>query len=91
MLHIYRIFLLFQNLTRDTVLKDIRDKELPAIDIFKHSIQYLKELFVQKFTDRNLQFTISPLEQYVTWVITVPAILDEPAKQFMEETAERVC
>ena len=91
MLHIYRIFLLFQNLTRDTVLKDIMDKELPAIDIFKHSIQYLKDLFVQKFTDRNLQFTISPLEQYVTWVITVPAILDEPAKQFMEEAAERVC
>ena len=90
LLHLLRIFLLFQNLTRDTVLKDIRDKELPAIDVFKHSIQYLKDRFVRKFKDRNLQITISPLENYVTWVITVPAIWDEPAKQFMEEAAERV-
>lgn len=29
-------------------------------------------------------------ENDVTWVLTVPAIWDEPAKQFMEEAAEIV-
>lgn len=29
-------------------------------------------------------------ENDVTWVLTVPAIWDEPAKQFMEEAAEKV-
>lgn len=28
-------------------------------------------------------------ENDVTWVLTVPAIWDEPAKQFMEEAAEK--
>lgn len=29
-------------------------------------------------------------ENDVTWVLTVPAIWDEPAKQFMQEAAEKV-
>lgn len=29
-------------------------------------------------------------ENDVTWVLTVPAIWDEPAKQFMEEAAAKV-
>lgn len=76
-------------LTRDTVLKDIKDKEMPAIDVFARSIEYLKDKFVKTFKDRNLQVTFLPLEKYVTWVLTVPAIWDEPAKQFMQEAAER--
>ncbi|XP_065925054.1 heat shock 70 kDa protein 12A [Magallana gigas] len=76
-------------LTRDTVLKDMRDKEMPAIDVFALSIEYLKDEFVKKFQERNLQVTITPLNKYVSWVLTVPAIWDEAAKQFMEEAAER--
>lgn len=72
------------------MIKDIRDKELPAMDVFTCSIKYLKDEFVEKFQKRNLQVTILPLDKYVTWVLTVPAIWDEPAKQFMEEAAERV-
>ena len=68
----------------------MKNRELPAIDVFTYSIRYLKDLFVKEFLNRNLQVTIIPLEKYVTWVITVPAIWDEPAKQFMEEAAERV-
>lgn len=63
---------------------------MPAIDVFARSIEYLKDKFVKTFKDRNLQVTILPLEKYVTWVLTVPAIWDEPAKQFMQEAAERV-
>lgn len=84
------LFPLFQNLTRKTVLKDMKNKQLPAIDVFKHSIKYIKDLFVEDFKNRNMQITIEPLEKYVTWVLTVPAIWDEPAKQFMEEAAQMV-
>lgn len=63
---------------------------MPAIDVFARSIEYLKDEFVKKFQERNLQVTITPLNKYVSWVLTVPAIWDEAAKQFMEEAAERV-
>lgn len=72
-------------------MKDLRDKEMPAIDVFARSIEYLKDEFVKKFEERNLQVSIiTPLNKNVTWVLTVPAIWDEPAKQFMEEAAELV-
>lgn len=60
------------------------------MDVFASSIKYMKDDFVKKFQGMNLQATILPLQKYVTWVLTVPAIWDEPAKQFMEEAAERV-
>lgn len=63
---------------------------MPAIDVFARSIEYLKDEFVKKFEERNLQISIFPLNKNVTWVLTVPAIWDEPAKQFMEEATERV-
>lgn len=84
------ILVYFQKLSRNTRLKDIRDKEVPAMDVFASSIKYMKDDFVEKFQKRNLQVIILPLENYVTWVLTVPAIWDEPAKQFMEEAAELV-
>lgn len=68
----------------------MRDKEMPAIEVFARSIEYLKDKFVKKFKERNLQVSILPLNKNVTWVLTVPAIWDEPAKQFMEEAAKRV-
>lgn len=67
----------------------MRDKELPAMGVFTYFIKYLKDEFVEKFQRRNLQVTILPLDENVTWVLTMPAIWDEPAKQFMEEAAER--
>lgn len=63
---------------------------MPAIDVFARSIEYLKDEFVKKFEERNLQVSITPLNENVTWILTVPAIWDEPAKQFMEEAAELV-
>lgn len=67
----------------------MRDKELPAMGVFTYFIKYLKDEFVEKFQRRNLQETILPLDENVTWVLKMPAIWDEPAKQFMEEAAER--
>lgn len=48
----------FQKLTRDAVLKDMRDKEMPAIDVFSRSIEYLicKEIPKKKFTNNYYAF-----------------------------------
>ncbi|XP_062611441.1 heat shock 70 kDa protein 12A-like [Saccostrea cucullata] len=73
-------------ITRNSKLKDMTDKEMLAIDVFTHSIKYLRGHFLDNFERRNLNTAISE-ERDITWVITVPAIWDEPAKQFMEEAA----
>ncbi|XP_062593151.1 heat shock 70 kDa protein 12A-like [Saccostrea cucullata] len=75
-------------ITRNTKLKDMTDKEISAIDVFTHSIKYLRGHFLDSFEKRDLNKAISE-EGDIIWVITVPAIWDEPAKQFMEEAAEK--
>ncbi|XP_061169450.1 heat shock 70 kDa protein 12B-like [Saccostrea echinata] len=76
-------------ITRNTILKDIKDKEMLAIDVFAHSIRYLRDHFLMNFEKNNLDKAYLPLDGEITWVLTVPAIWDEPAKQFMEEAAEK--
>ncbi|XP_061194704.1 heat shock 70 kDa protein 12A-like [Saccostrea echinata] len=76
-------------ITRNTKLKDMTDKEILAIDVFTHSIKYLRGHFLDSFEKQNLKKAISPEDGDVAWVLTVPAIWDEPAKQFMEEAAEK--
>lgn len=63
---------------------------MPAIDVFTHSIKYLKDEFLTELKNRNVHMTFSPSNETVTWVLTVPAIWDEPEKQLMEEAAELV-
>ncbi|XP_062611421.1 heat shock 70 kDa protein 12B-like [Saccostrea cucullata] len=76
-------------ITRNTKLKDMTDKEMLAIEVFTHSIRYLKDHFLKNFEKQNLEKALLPLDKEITWVLTVPAIWDEPAKQFMEEAAEK--
>lgn len=49
-------------------------KQLPAIDVFKHSNKYIKDIFM------NL----------VTWMLWYRQAPNEPGKQFMVEAAEMV-
>uniref|UniRef100_A0A8W8ITK4 Uncharacterized protein n=1 Tax=Magallana gigas TaxID=29159 RepID=A0A8W8ITK4_MAGGI len=56
-------------LSRNTILKDLRDKEMPAIEGFARSIEYLKDEFVKKFGERNLKLSILPLNENVTWEV----------------------
>ena len=72
-----------QNLRRTTTIKDINDVEMPAKSIFTMAIRYLKEHLLSTVRQRVDSFT----DDLVRWVVTVPAIWDEGAKQFMEEAA----
>ncbi|KAJ8396530.1 hypothetical protein AAFF_G00015960 [Aldrovandia affinis] len=60
-------------------------KPLPALQVFSESLRYLKDHALSTISKETFstQFTASD----VTWVLTVPAIWDAAAKQFMREAA----
>jgi molecular chaperone DnaK (HSP70) len=60
--------------------------KLPAFDIFKMSISYLKKEAEKMLKEKV--YRVSP--DNVKWIITVPAIWSDAAKQFMREAAEQV-
>ncbi|CAG2245377.1 unnamed protein product [Mytilus edulis] len=62
-----------------------RKKELPAIKVFTESIRFLKDHFLERFTDKKKGLTIDD----VSFVITVPAIWSDAAKQFMRVASEK--
>lgn len=61
---------------------------MPAIDVFAKSIKHFKDHFIDALLTRN--YNMAYEKNDVTWVLTVPAIWDEPAKQFMQKAAEKV-
>ncbi|XP_060065172.1 heat shock 70 kDa protein 12A-like [Ylistrum balloti] len=74
-----------KTLGRSTLIKDINGEMMPAKTIFSMAIRYLKEhlmTMVQKQVVSDVE------EDMIGWVITVPAIWDEGAKQFMREAAQ---
>ncbi|XP_019622014.1 PREDICTED: heat shock 70 kDa protein 12A-like [Branchiostoma belcheri] len=75
-----------KKLTKDTTIKDANGKRLPAIDIFAHAMRYLKDHML-----RAIKLTVSSENELedddICWVLTVPAIWDDSAKQFMRQAA----
>lgn len=65
---------------------EVSGGEIPVIDVFKHSLKYLRLHFLAVMGRNHPGLT----EADVYWVITVPAIWNDPAKQFMREAAKRV-
>ncbi|XP_045161656.2 heat shock 70 kDa protein 12B-like [Mercenaria mercenaria] len=74
-----------KNLQFDTPAEDISGKKMPAIDIFSHSISFLKNHLWKTIQSR----TTGILETDIQYVITVPAIWDQKAKQFMRRAANK--
>lgn len=84
-------FLIFnffvQKLKMDTKIKDITEKkEMLAIDVFRYSINYFRDLMVNMIEKKGIGVKTTDIK----WVLTVPAMWSDPAKQFMTEAAERV-
>ena len=78
----------FQNLKLDTKLSDVNGKELPAIDIFAIVITFMKNKVCEQIKRTYAGFDE---ESDILWVLTVPAIWSDSAKQFMRKAAEMVC
>ncbi|XP_053390816.1 heat shock 70 kDa protein 12A-like [Mercenaria mercenaria] len=73
-----------EKLDRTVTLEDALGRSLLALDVFSLSIKYLIEDMMKVVNDR-LAGTIGSEE--ILWVITVPAIWTDGAKQFMREAA----
>ncbi|XP_060571962.1 heat shock 70 kDa protein 12A-like [Ruditapes philippinarum] len=71
------------NLQLDTLIEDISGMKMPAIDIFAHSMSFLKNHLWKTLQSRVCEI----LETDIQYVITVPAIWDPKAKQFMRRAA----
>lgn len=73
-------------ITKNLMIEDEQGKPMPAIIVFAESIQYLKNHFLG-----NAQVQGLDLDPYkdIHWVLTVPAIWTDRAKQFMREAAKK--
>lgn len=79
-------FLIFQNITSTMVLEDITGKTLSAFDVFKLSIEALVNHLFETLDKQGTGVK----HDDVQWVLTVPAIWTDTAKQFMRSCAEKV-
>ncbi|XP_062571662.1 heat shock 70 kDa protein 12A-like [Saccostrea cucullata] len=89
--HFFRHFKMLlhseEGLSNETTLTDSRGFKMPALDIFTHCIKYMKDDLLDIVKKRNVDNLLT--DDNILWVLTVPAIWDEPAKQFMREAAEK--
>ncbi|XP_061164053.1 heat shock 70 kDa protein 12B-like [Saccostrea echinata] len=76
-----------ERLTTETKVSDIKGRELPAVEVFAHAIRYLKDHLIMEIESKDTSVIVK--ECNITWVLTVPAIWDDPAKQFMRKAAEK--
>ncbi|CAM9384127.1 heat shock 70 kDa protein 12B-like isoform X1 [Lampetra planeri] len=68
----------------DTELEATNGKMVKALEVFAHALRFFKERALQELSDQT-GLPYNPDE--IRWVITVPAIWKQPAKQFMREAA----
>ncbi|XP_052818968.1 heat shock 70 kDa protein 12B-like [Mya arenaria] len=74
-----------KKLSRETKIKDLNGKELLAIDVFSKVIKHLSEELYKQL--KKSMTGVSSDD--VLWVITIPAIWSDAAKQFMREAANK--
>ncbi|KFR08054.1 Heat shock 70 kDa protein 12B, partial [Nipponia nippon] len=72
------------DLTMKTELEAVNGKKMQALEVFAHALRFFKQQAVQELRD---QCPSLPARDAIRWVITVPAIWKQPAKQFMREAA----
>jgi hypothetical protein len=73
----------FQSAKRDAVLKDVSEKNVPALLVFSMSLRYLKDTLVSTLTERGTGVDLRDIK----FILTIPAIWSDSAKQFMREAS----
>ncbi|XP_063447158.1 heat shock 70 kDa protein 12A-like [Mytilus trossulus] len=76
---------LLKDIRKDFELLDAGRKSISAKAVFSAAIGFLKDHFVQQMQWRKL----GAFEDDIFWVVSVPAIWNDSAKQFMRESAEK--
>jgi molecular chaperone DnaK (HSP70) len=72
-------------ISRNLILEDGNGHKMNAMKVFSESIKYLKDHFEEK-----IESVKHVVETDIHWVLTVPAIWKDNAKQFMREAAQQV-
>ncbi|XP_059506660.1 heat shock 70 kDa protein 12B isoform X2 [Stegostoma tigrinum] len=72
------------DLTLETELEAVNGKRVKALEVFAHALRYFRKHALKELND---QFSVGSDTDDVRWVITVPALWKQPAKQFMREAA----
>ncbi|WAR14173.1 HS12B-like protein [Mya arenaria] len=72
-----------KKLTRTMTIEDEQGRKMPAVEVFAAAIRHLKKHFMEQAENR-----IKLQENEIRWVITVPAIWNDDAKEFMVEAAK---
>ena len=67
-------------------IKDEQGKPFPAITVFAESIRFLKDHLLERMRKRIASIKDTDID----WVVTIPAIWEESAKQFMILAANQV-
>ncbi|KAM4731313.1 heat shock 70 kDa protein 12A-like [Anableps anableps] len=80
----FKMALYGKKLTRDVTVKAANGKEMTAQKVFSESLRFLKD---DALTTISSNTGGKFLASDFTWVLTVPAIWDPSAKQFMREAA----
>lgn len=62
-------------------------KRVLALKVFSHALRFFKEHCLQELSDQSSTRIVN---EDIRWVITVPAIWRQPAKQFMRQAAYEV-
>lgn len=74
-----------EDLTLEMVIEDVRGNSLPAIDVFSASIKALRDHLHETLRSKSIDIRHNEIK----WVLTVPAIWSDQAKQFMRESAKK--
>ncbi|KAL3859668.1 hypothetical protein ACJMK2_009876 [Sinanodonta woodiana] len=74
-----------EGLKKTSKIEDETGKKMAAIDVFSLSIKCLKNHMTQMLEKRGT----GVIDTEIHWVLTVPAIWSDAAKQFMREAAEK--
>ncbi|XP_071120499.1 heat shock 70 kDa protein 12A-like isoform X2 [Mytilus edulis] len=83
--HRFKMLLCDRRITRDIKIKDVCDKEMEALTVFQSVIQFLKDQLLIKISEK-----IKVIEENdLFYVLTVPAVWEDSAKQFMREAATK--
>nr|AWS31939.1 heat shock protein A12 [Apostichopus japonicus] len=75
-----------KNLNIDTEIEASNGTKVKALTVFQHTFRFLKDRFLEELADLSMDDGAID-EGDIRWVLTVPAIWRQPAKQFMRQAA----
>ncbi|XP_023192442.1 heat shock 70 kDa protein 12A-like isoform X3 [Xiphophorus maculatus] len=81
----FKMALYGKDLNKNLKIKAANDKEMTALKVFSESLRFLNDDALKTINANTAGTKFTPAN--FTWVLTVPAIWDESAKQFMREAA----